>query len=365
MTASARGRILAVLATAAVAAVAGGAAIAGHSNSNSYTVHPLVTDAIDPALVNPWGLVAGPTSPWWVSDNATGLSTLYDGSGTKIPLNVTTATANPTGTVFNLAGAGFVVSNGSTSGSSVFLFDGEDGIISGWNPGVDRSAAQVAVSDPDAVYKGLAYAMTPTGARLYAADFHGGTVDVLDSNWAAVATAGGFVDPSLPRGYAPFGIQAISGRVFVAFAKQDAAAHDEVPGEGRGFVDAFDTEGRLLARVARRGPLNAPWGLALAPASFGRFGGDLLVGNFGDGTINAYREMANGRFEHRGRLRAGDESPVRIDGLWALEFGLSQRSGGTDTLFFTAGPGGEQHGLFGSITPNATGPGDTGEDSGG
>jgi uncharacterized protein (TIGR03118 family) len=360
MTALARGRLLAVLATAAaVAAVAGGAASAGQGNG--YTVHPLVTDATDPALVNPWGLVAGPTSPWWVSNNATGLSTLYDGTGAKIPLNVTTATANPTGIVFNLAGAGFVVSNGSKSGSSVFLFDGEDGIISGWSPGVDRLAAQVAVSDPDAVYKGLAYMLTPMGARLYAADFHGGAVDVLDSNWAAVATAGGFVDPSLPAGYAPFGIQAIGDRIFVAYAKQDAAAHDEVPGAGRGFVDAFDSEGRLLARVARRGALNAPWGLALAPASFGRFGGDLLVGNFGDGTINAYREMANGRFEHRGRLRTGDESPVRIDGLWALEFGLSPRSGGTDTLFFTAGPGNEQHGLFGSITPNATEPGDTGD----
>jgi uncharacterized protein (TIGR03118 family) len=361
MTALARGRLLAVLATAAVAAVVGGAAVAGNGNSNSYTVHPLVTDATDPALVNAWGLVAGPTSPWWVADNGTGLSTLYDGSGAKIPLNVATATANPTGTVFNLAGAGFVVSKGSTSGSSIFLFDGEDGIISGWNPGVDRSAAQVGVSDPDAVYKGLAYAVTPTGARLYAADFHGGTVDVLDSSWAAVATAGGFVDPSLPAGYAPFGIQAIGGRIFVAFAKQDAAAHDDVAGAGFGFVDAFDTEGRLLARVARRGPLNAPWGLALAPASFGRFGGDLLVGNFGDGTINAYRELEDGRFEHRGRLRTGDESPVRIDGLWALEFGLSPRSGGTDTLFFTAGPGNEQHGLFGSITPNAIGSGDSGD----
>jgi uncharacterized protein (TIGR03118 family) len=202
-----------------------------------------------------------------------------------------------------------------------------------------------------AVYKGLAIATTAAGPQLYVADFHNARVAVFDSAWTSVQTRGGFVDPFLPAGYAPFGIQTIGARLFVTYAKQDAAAHDDVPGQGLGFVDDYDTAGNLLVRVAQHGQLNAPWGLALAPASFGRFGGDLLVENFGDGHINAYEEMANGHFEHRGVLRTDDGNPVTIDGLWALEFGHgAPNNGPTDTLFFTAGPNNEKDGLFGSIT---------------
>jgi uncharacterized protein (TIGR03118 family) len=186
---------------------------------------------------------------------------------------------------------------------------------------------------------------------LYAADFHNARVDVFDGSWHLAGGPGAFVDQGLPAGYAPFGIQTIGGRVFVSYAKQDEEAEDEVAGHGLGFVDVYDTAGNLLERVAQRGQLNAPWGLALAPESFGRFGGDLLVGNFGDGQINAYEELANGRFEPRGELRGADGRPLAIDGLWALEFGNGATAGPTGTLFFTAGPDDETHGLFGSITP--------------
>jgi uncharacterized protein (TIGR03118 family) len=341
-------RLLAACAAFLSATVAVGAASA--APANTYTVHPLVSTATDASLVNAWGLVAGPTTPWWVADNGTGVATLYDGTGAKVALTVPTGTAAPTGTVFNLAGAGFTVSKGTKSASARFLFDGEDGVIAGWNPAVD-AAAQPAVTNPNAVYKGLAYALAATGPRLYATDFAGGRVDVYDANWMPVATAGGFADPSLPDGYAPFGIQAIGSRIFVTYAPRETSGTDEDAGQGHGVVDVFSLDGWLLARVAQHGQLNAPWGVAQAPASFGRFGGDLLVGNFGDGTINAYEELPNGHFEHRGELRTTDGAPVTIDGLWALEFGLSARSGGTGTLFFTAGPNDESLGLFGSITP--------------
>ena len=342
------GRLAASAAIVSAAIVVAGPA-AG-APANSYTVHPLVSTATDPSLVNAWGLVAGPATPWWVADNGTGVATLYDGSGAKVALTVPTATAAPTGTVFNLAGTGFTVSSGTKSGSARFLFDGEDGVIAGWNPAVN-AAAQPAVTNPDAVYKGLTFATTATGPQLYATDFAGGRVDVYDANWTPVATPGGFADPSLPDGYAPFGIEAIGSRIFVTYAPREVGGTDEQAGQGHGIVDVFSPDGWLLGRVAQHGQLNAPWGLAVAPSTFGRFAGDLLVGNFGDGTINAYEELANGHFEHRGQLRTASGEPVTIDGLWALEFGLSARSGGTDTLFFTAGPDGESAGLFGSITP--------------
>jgi uncharacterized protein (TIGR03118 family) len=343
--------VAAILSACAVAAVPAGAAPA-----NSYTVHPLVSTATDASLVNAWGLTAGPATaaspgtPWWVADNGTGVSTLYDGTGAKQPLTVNTGSAAPTGVVFNLAGSGFVVRNGAKSGPARFLFDGEDGVITGWNPAVSPGALP-GVPSTGAIYKGLAYAITPVGAMLYASNFASGHVDVFDSSWMPVATPGGFADPSLPADYAPFGIQTIGNRVFVTFVPREPGATDEEAGQGHGIVDAFSLDGWLLARVAQHGQLNAPWGLALAPASFGRFAGDLLVGNFGDGTINAYEELPNGQFEHRGQLRTADGQPLTIDGLWALQFGLGPRSGGADTLFFTAGPEDESLGLFGSITP--------------
>ena len=320
------------------------------AEGNSYTVTPLVSDVpgaapvLDPDLVNAWGLTASSTSPWWVADNGTSVSTLYNGAGAKQSLTVTVGTdSGPTGTVFNTLGSGFTISNGTQSGSARFIFDGEDGILRGWNPAVDpTNALEAAMGDPGAIFKGLAIA----DGKLFAADFHNSEVAVFDSNWNIVDR---FTDTGLPSGYAPFGIQAIGGHVFVTFAKQDADAEDEVAGQGRGFVDEFDTSGNLVARVAQHGQLNAPWGLAQAPADFGRFSGDLLVGNFGDGQINAYEPAANGQYTHQGELRENGRQ-ITIDGLWALEFGNGANAGPRNTLFFTAGPNDESHGLFGKIT---------------
>ena len=317
---------------------------------NSYMVTNLVSDQAgvaahtDPNLVNAWGLTASATSPWWVSDNGTDRSTLYRGDGTPQALVVSVA-GGPTGTVFNPT-SGFLL---PTGGKALFLFDGEDGIVRGWNGAQGTTAIVVANrSSEGAIYKGLAIADTAAGPRLYAADFHNARVDVFNGSFGLVP--GGFVDPALPAGYAPFNVQTIGDRVFVAYAKQDEDAEDEVAGQGTGFVDAYDLAGNLLARVAQHGQLNAPWGLALAPDGFGRFAGDLLVGNFGDGQINAYEELANGHFAHRGELRGSDGKPLAIDGLWALRFGNGGNAGPTGTLFFTAGPDEESHGLFGSIT---------------
>ncbi len=321
------------------------------AENNAYTVTPLVSDqpgvapTVDPLLVNAWGLAASSTSPWWVADNETSASTLYTGSGQKLALEVSVGTdSGPTGLVFN-GGAGFEVTNGTSSAPARFIFDAEDGVIYGWSPMVDSTHALAAAIGPDgAIYKGLAIA----AGMLYAADFHNNAVDVFDGSWHLVNQ---FTDPLLPNGYAPFGIQAINGLIYVTFAKQDAEQEDEVAGQGLGFVDAFDTEGNLVRRVAMRGRLNAPWGLALAPGNFGRFGGDLLVGNFGDGTINAFSQSPTGLYIPAGQLRdSSTGNPIAIDGLWALGFGNGAASGPTNSLYFTAGPDDESHGLFGSIT---------------
>jgi len=319
------------------------------AEGNAYTVTPLVSDVpgaapvLDPHLQNAWGLTSSSTSPWWVADNGTSLSTLYNGAGTPQSLVVTVGDdSGPTGVVFNTS-TGFAVTNGTQSAPARFIFDGEDGVLRGWNPAIDGTHALVGgTGDPGAIFKGLAIADN----KLYASDFHNNEVAVFDSSWTLVDR---FTDPGLPEGYAPFGIQAIGGNVFVTFAKQDADAEDEVAGQGRGFVDEFDTAGNLVARVAQHGQLNAPWGLALAPSDFGRFAGDLLVGNFGDGQINAYERGANGNYTHKGELRENGHQ-IAIDGLWALEFGNGANAGPRNTLFFTAGPDDEEHGLFGKIT---------------
>jgi uncharacterized protein (TIGR03118 family) len=349
-----------VLAIAAALLAVGAAPAA--PPGGSYTVTPLVSDGAvstanpaDPHLVNAWGLVAGPTTPWWVSDNGADLSTLYTGTGTKVGLEVSVPAA-PTGAVFNGSSSSFIVHSGTASGSALFLFDTEKGKVLGWSPAVPppppSHAAQVGAdrSGVGAVYKGLAIAQTGDGPHLYATDFHNGRVDVLNSSFGLVTRPGAFVDPSLPDDYAPFGIQTIGSRIFVTYAKQEAGSNDELHGQGLGFVDVYDVDGNLLGRVAQHGQLNAPWGLAWAPASFGRFGGDLLVGNFGDGQINAYEELPNGQFEHRGTLRDADGGKLAVDGLWALQFGNDHAAGPSTTLFFTAGPNDEADGLFGSIT---------------
>jgi uncharacterized protein (TIGR03118 family) len=346
-----RQRLLLVLALVLGAAAVAVAPLTA-AERNSYMVTPLVSDQpgvaaqTDPNLVNAWGLTSGPTSPWWVSDNGTQKSTLYRGSDGAIQGLVVAVAGGPTGAVFNPT-AGFVL---PTGGKALFIFDSEDGKVRAWNGAQGTTAIVVKDrSGEDAIYKGLAIADTSAGPRLYAADFHNARVDVFDGSFGLVP--GGFVDQSLPSGYAPFGIQTIGDRVFVTYAKQDADAEDELAGQSLGFVDVFSTAGDLLGRVAQHGQLNAPWGLALAPSSFGRFAGDLLVGNFGDGQINAYEELPNGHFAHRGELRSADGGSISIDGLWALQFGKAGNNGPAGTLFFTAGPDEETHGLFGSITP--------------
>jgi uncharacterized protein (TIGR03118 family) len=322
----------------------------------TFTVKALVSDQpgvapqTDPNLVNAWGLTSSSTSPWWISDNGTDVSTLYRGSdglpfppGAPLVVNVHNA---PTGTVFNPT-AGFAL---PTGGKALFLFDTEEGKVLGWNGVQGTNAVVVADLGDGAIYKGLAIADSADGPRIYAADFHNAKVDVFDGSFGLVPNSG-FVDPALPSGYAPFGIQTIGDRVFVTYAKQDADAADEIAGQGKGFVDAYDTAGNLLARVAQHGQLNAPWGLAMAPDSFGRFAGDLLVGNFGDGQINAYAEH-NGPFTHAGELRDASGKSLSIDGLWALEVGQGGNNGPAGTLFFTAGPEDETHGLFGQINPS-------------
>jgi uncharacterized protein (TIGR03118 family) len=314
---------------------------------NRYVVHALtsnqagVADNQDPNLVNAWGLAAGPTSPWWVADNGSDLSTLYNAIGKPLPLVVGVPGA-PTGTVFNGTAGAFPVAGTAAA----FIFSTEGGTVLGWNGG---AAAVQEAAVPGAVFKGLAIATTPAGPRIFATDFHNGAVDVFDSAWQPVPQAG-FADPRLPRHFAPFGIQAIGDRIFVTYAKQQAGSDDEAHGQGLGLVDEYDLRGHLRARVAQFGTLNAPWGLAWAPDSFGRFSGDLLVGNFGDGRITAYHELFHRFFVPAGQLRAASGGRVAIDGLWALEFGMGAANNGpTDSLFFTAGPNDENDGLFGTI----------------
>jgi len=344
--------VVAVLSLTLTAAVP----MAAAPPEGSYAVAPLVSDVpgaaatLDPNLVNAWGLARSATSPWWVADNGVDKSTLYNGAGGIVSL-VVAVDGGPTGAVFAGIADNFLVATdtSTTLARASFIFASEDGKIRAWRGG--GTALVTAQGGAGAIYKGLAIAQpTPGHPRLYAADFHNSRVDVFNGAWQNVTAAGSFVDPELPEGYAPFGIQTIGSRVFVSYAKQDADAEDELAGQGRGFVDAYDFEGNLLGRVLGHGPLDAPWGLALAPDKFGRFAGDLLVGNFGDGQINAYEENADGNFEHRGTLRDVDGTKLAIDGLWALEFGNAGNNGTPDQLFFTAGPDDESHGLFGTIT---------------
>jgi uncharacterized protein (TIGR03118 family) len=365
-------RTLAVLSITVLSGMVLGTTVAGSAlatsarpiprGTNSYRVHRLVADqahhaaATDPHLVNAWGLAAGPTTPWWVNAADQDVSTIYDGTGAIQSLVVDVA-GGPTGLVFN-GGPNFVVTNGADSGASLFLFATESGTIDGWNPNVPMPApstqATVAVdrSSAGASYKGLAIASTAGGDRLYATDFHNGRVDVFDGDFQLVSTTTSFIDPGIPDGYAPFGIQTIGDTVFVTYAKQDAEAGDEVTGKGRGFVDAFGTDGTFEARVASRGHLNAPWGIAMAPADFGTFGGDLLVGNFGDGQIHTFTQLANGKWHRVGVLRNSRGKVVFVDGLWGIGFGNGGASGATNELYFAAGPDDEAHGLFGKITAN-------------
>jgi uncharacterized protein (TIGR03118 family) len=330
-----------------------------NGGSRFYQQRNLVADTaaagaehVDTHLVNPWGIAFNPFGVAWVADNHAGVSTLYDGDGNPQPLVVTIpgvttgAIGNPTGIVF-YGGPGFIVRNGKAQGAARFLFASEDGGIAGWAPSADPTNAIRVVSNADAIYKGLAVSAGGTGPLLYASDFHNNRIDVFDTNFAPVALPGTpFRDPHLPHGYAPFGLQEINGDIYVTYAKQDADRRDEVHGSGFGFVSVFAPNGQFVRRIASHGALNAPWGLALAPASFGRFSNRLLVGNFGDGAINAF-DLDSGKFV--GPLRGADHKPILIEGLWGIAFGNGLSNQPIDTLFFAAGPGDEQHGLYGRL----------------
>jgi uncharacterized protein (TIGR03118 family) len=348
---------------------------------------PGVAQTMDPQLINPWGISESANGPFWVSDNGAGVSTLFNTAGVKqglvvsipAPGDLTGFTGTPTGTVFNDSAGGFKLNGFDKNGvanslPAVFLFATEDGTIVGWNPnvnpaGIDPTTAGkhgiIAVdnSAAGAVYKSLTMATSNTDpivkgnpntqSLLYAADFHNGRIDVFGTNFAPVTLPrGAFTDPNLPRGYAPFNVQQLGGKIYVTYAQQDSAGHDDVAGAGHGFVDVYNLDGSGGQRLVSRGPLNSPWGLAIAPASFGPLAGALLVGNFGDGHINAFN-ASNGK--PMGALTDPDGEPIQIQNLWALRVGNGGQGGDSQTLYFTAGLGHEQHGLFGSLKPVAAG----------
>jgi uncharacterized protein (TIGR03118 family) len=364
----------------------------GNFRPNRYVITNLTADLpgvapnTDPVLRNAWGVAFSPAaSPFWIADNASGCATLYDGAGAKVNLQVpiplpdnsvpSTACqpaspqtnpplpspAAPTGVVWNpttTPATAFLVPGTNTPAS--FIFDTEDGTLSAWANGVmPNNQAVIAVdnsaggSDKGAVYKGLATGVNANGVFLFATNFRAGTVDVFgpansssNGQYVPITTDGGFTDLKIPAGYAPFGIQNIDGSLFVTYAKQNATKHDDAAGPGRGFVDVFDTDGHLLRRFASRGPLNSPWGVAQASYAFGRFSGDIVIGNFGNGQVNAFDSDGN----FLGALRDANGKPLAIDGLWTLTPG-GGRNSNSDTLYFTAGPNGETDGLFGTITP--------------
>ena len=303
-----------------------------------------VAPVTDASLVNAWGLSQAPGGPLWVANNGTDTSTLYDATSfAKIPLTVSVL-GGPTGTTFVGITNAFNVTSGSATGRSVFAFATESGQISGWNPTVNLTNAVVAVdeSSSGAVFKGLTLSNSGATSRLFAADFAHGVVSMYDTSFHKI---GSFTDASLPTGYSPFNVQNLNGEIYVTFAKREAGSRDETHGQGLGFVEVFDTSGNLLRKLIQHGQLNAPWGLTIAPASFGKFAGALLVGNFGDGHVNAY-DPKTGQF--LGALR-DDEHRVIIDGLWALH------TGPNGTITFSAGPAGETHGLVGSIAVRTAG----------
>jgi uncharacterized protein (TIGR03118 family) len=349
-----------------------------HATSTTFTQTNLISDGsvpaqtTDPNLINPWGVSYGSIGTggeFWISDTGTGLTSIDAVSSSSVMLNLFPAVAipsatpgapsTPTGQVYNsfLTMGAFTLSDGSPA---TFLFATDDGSISGWNVSAHSQAIMVVNQSANpadgalglgAVYKGLAIGESSAGPTLYAANFRHGTVDMFDQNFNQVKS---FTDTSLPVGYAPFNVQVLDGKLFVTFALQDPMMRGDVAGTGHGFVDEFDLEGNLLQRVASGGPLDSPWGLAIAPASFGSFAGDLLVGNFGDGTINAYDLNQNDSFA--GKLTYASGNPIVIPDLWELIPGNDSGGlgGNSSTIYFTAGLQNEAHGLVGSLTANAT-----------
>jgi uncharacterized protein (TIGR03118 family) len=350
----------AALAVALVLAALGVAAAVVHGArpANAYTLRRLVADRpgraahSDRALVNAWGLAASPTGPWWTSNEARSSSTLYAGTGRKQLLDVTVE-GGPTGIAY-YGGKGFLVRAGTVADPARFVYACEDGTLRAWTPTVPtgwskKSEVVVDEGPTGAVFRGL----TIAGEHVYATDFHNGRVAVFDARWKRV-DQNGFRDPAIPEWYAPFGIQAIGNRVFVTYVYRAPVDGNDAPTGG--YVDEFDLKGRLIARVGGGGVLNAPWGVALAPRDFGKLGGDLLVGNFGDGHINAFRRDGQ-RWVFDAALRGSHGHPLVVNGLWGIAFGNGGMAGPKDELFFASGPHawrGETelgvHGLLGSIS---------------
>jgi uncharacterized protein (TIGR03118 family) len=302
---------------------------------------PGVAPVTDPNLVNAWGIAASGSSPFWIGANGSGTSVLYNGAGVKQGLTVTIpGDGTVTGIAFSNVPGNF--------NADTFLFASEDGTFSGWRGALGTAAETLAPGSGANVYKGLTDASVGGNQYAYLANFKTGNIDVMKGNAAASNLTGSFTDPNLPSGYAPFDIANLGGILYVTYALQDGAKHDDVAGAGNGFVDTYDLQGNFLARLVSNGALNSPWGLAIAPAGFGDVGGDLLVGNFGDGSIHAYNTTTGALVE---TLTDAKGNPLSIDGLWGLKFGNGGAAGPTSTLFFTAGPDDEQHGMFGELNP--------------
>lgn len=340
---------------------------------SSFTAAAVVSDGAvsaphtDPNLKNAWGVAFNPKGFVWVADNGTNLATLYDGNGVPQSLVVTipagtNGNAAPTGIVFN-GTQNFTVTQNGKSGVAAFIFAGEGGTIAAWAPAVGPTNAFTMYDDGagGAVYKGLALAANNGSNFLYATDFHNNKIDVFDSNFAKVTMPGGFKDSAIPTGFAPFGIQLIGSNLFVTYAMQDADKHDNVSGAGLGMVDIFDTAGNLKQHFATGAPLNAPWGIAQAPGNFGTLSGAILIGNFGDGTINAF-DASSGK--SMGPLKSSNGSAIVEPGLWGIAFGNNLSNQPSNTLFFAAGPNDEANGVYGRIDLNPASSSGTGSSSG-
>jgi uncharacterized protein (TIGR03118 family) len=328
-------------AAAAILAFTTAPAMAAYIQQNLVSSVPGMATFTDSDLVNPWGIARSPTSPWWVSDNGKAKSTLYDAGGVKRALVVSIPGVNaaPTGMVFNNT-TSFLVGGPNTTAR--FIFADENGNIEAWNAG---NSAVIKATTANASYKGIAIGTNASGNFLFAANFAGGTVDVFNGSFGASSVPGHFTDPNLPAGYAPFGIQNINGNIYVSYAFKPMGSDEEEHAPGLGIVNVFDTDGNLIRRVADGGTLNAPWGLTMAPNNFGPFSGDLLVGNFGDGTINAFDPLTDA-FE--GQLKKSG-SVIAISGLWGIGFGNGGTAGPLNVLYFAAGINDEADGLFGRI----------------
>ncbi len=361
-----------------ISVVLAGSALGQYVQTNLVSDGFIQAAHTDANLVNSWGLAHGPFGPWFVADNGTAVVTVYDGQGNALPpgnpLVIAAApdTAAPSGAVFNDT-FGFLISKGNHKAPAQFLFASEDGTVSGWNPFIDATHTIVVIDNSaggNAVYKGLALARSKAhdgnsrnenqdndgdlglersdhgghnGTRLYLANFRAGVVEAYDSQFSPLFT---FTDANVPAGYAPFGIRGLGDKLIVTFALQDDAKHDDVAGPGHGYVDLFDADGHLLKRLVSEGDLNSPWGLALSPHNFGMFGDALLIGNFGDGRINAFKLDGT----PLGKLQDANGNDIVIAGLWGIDFGNGVLAGPRNALFFASGPDGENHGLFGKLT---------------